>query len=836
MRTSLAFAASVVFGLVGCSAPPPHASADGGDGGRADPLGLDGGVGGISDGGADLPQGDFFPPRPSPIAAENQRPGSDGWQLTLPSTGLEAYLDAYGVLPGATVHVHAGAAGATSATWQLWRLGYYGGARGRLVASGGPVDIPTATDPKIDPSTGMITAGWPAACAITVPADAPTGYYLVKLSTAQAQTYAPLVVRETTPGAPIVVDVAIDTYQAYNDWGGTSLYDNGRTDWSQQHAYAVSFDRPFLQGNGAGQLFWSDRDFITFVEAQGYDIAYVTDEDLDRDVQLLAHRRLAVVQGHSEYWTGAQRSHVEAALAAGTNLAFFGANDVYWQVRWSDDRRSLIGYKEFCSRDPLMASAPEQASCRYRDLQMPRPENALLGVMFGEWQLTAAPFRISDASGWLWSGSSAATGAIIPGLFGFESDRRYGNGAEPAGVTEIGAALVENHSAGESVAQSTMYTAPSGALVFAAASTDWSRLLAADGMWDARVQHATANLFAKLAGAGGGAVGAAALTPFSLGPGPVAPTYRGGVTVSTVTTALTQPVALAMAPSGDAIVADGNRIVRVTPSGSVSVVAGGSNAGFADGPAASAAFAGPHGVAVRADGGVYVSDSSNHKIRLVLGGVVSTVAGVGEGFADGSSSVAKFDTPMGIAMHPSGVLIVADAWNHRIRAVDGSGNVTTWAGDGTVNVVDGPGLRASFNFPFAVAVRGDGSIVVVDCETGLLRLVGNDSAHSVSAFSGELGLPGWRDGAAGTSSVMEILAVGVRASGETVLVDGATWRIRGLRGNVIDTIAGGATAELADGDGARAGFQMPHAAVAAPDGSILVADSGNHALRRIVAP
>ena len=837
MRNAIAF--GVFFGIVivGCKAPSPDDARGGSDGGSpTNPFGLDGGVGAMPDAASppDLPQNNYFPPRPSPIAAENLRPGSTGWQLTLPSAGLEAYLDAYGVLPGATVSVHAGAASATQATWELWRLGYYGGARGRLIASGGPVSVPASTPAQIDPTTGMVSAGWPATFAITVPDDAPTGYYLVKLSTSAAQTYAPLIVREATPGAPVLVDIAIDTYQAYNAWGGTSLYDNSRTDWSPQHAYAVSFDRPFAQGNGAGQLFWSDRDFITFAEAQGYDLGYVTDEDLDRDVQLLAHRRLAVVQGHSEYWTGAQRSHVEAALAAGTNLAFFGANDAYWQVRWSADRRSLIGYKEFCAGDPLLLTAPNDASCRFRDLQTPRPENALLGVMFGEWQATAAPFRIADASTWLWRGSSATTGALIPGLFGFESDRRYGNGAEPAGVSEVGSALVENHSAQVSVAQSTIYTAPSGAVVFAAASTDWSRLLAADGMWDARVQQATANLFAQLAG--DGTVGAAALTPFALGPPPQQPTYRSGVTVSTWTTSLTQPVAVVAAPNGDAIVADGNRIVRVTPSGAISVIAGSATAGFADGPAASAAFFGPRGVAVRSDGGIYVSDSSNHKIRLIANGTVSTVAGVGEGFCDGGPGVARFDTPMAIALHPSGVLLVADAWNHRIRAVDAGGNVTTWAGTGAVNVIDGPGAKAAFNFPFALTVRADGSTIVVDAETGLLRLVGNDSAHTVSTFSGELGLPGWQDGPAGASSVMEILGVASRASGETVLVDGATWRIRGLRGSVIDTIAGGATSELVDGAGSAAGFQLPHAVAAAPDGAILVADTGNHALRRIAAP
>src|SRR6185369_7329858 len=111
-----------------------------------------------------------------------------------------------------------------------------------------------------------------------------------------------------------------------------------------------------------------------------------------------------------------------------------------------------------CALDPLMGSAPNAASCRYRDLTTPRPENALIGVMFGEWQMTASPFRVDDESAWLWTGSGATTGAIIPGLYGFESDRRFDNGAEPPGLTELGSAIVENHQAMISVAQTTMYT------------------------------------------------------------------------------------------------------------------------------------------------------------------------------------------------------------------------------------------------------------------------------------------------------------------------------------------------------------------------------------------
>lgn len=702
-------------------------------------------------------------------------------------------------------------------------------------ASSGPIAVPQSTAPLLDPATGMVTAGWPAACSIAIPANAPTGYYLVKLSTAQAQTYAPLIVREAQPAAPIVIAIPTDTYQAYNAWGGTSLYDNRRSDWPvAAHAYAVSFDRPYEQGDGAGQLFFSDRSLITFVEAQGYDVGYLSDEDLDRDPTLLARRRLLVVEGHSEYWTAGMRTAVEAALGNGTSLAFFGANDAYWQVRWSASRRSLIGYKEYCASDPLAATAPEQASCQFRGLVQPEPENALIGIMFGQWQLTAAPLRISDGSSWLWSGSGAATDALIPGVFGFESDRRYANGAEPAGLVEVGSAPMEDHSGAVFSAQATLYTAASGATVFAAGSTDWSRMLADDALWDTRVQQATANLFTRLGTAG---AAPASLAPFQLGPPPTLPSWRPGVTVSTWTSALTQPVAVVATPNGDALVADGNRIVRVTPSGAISVVAGGATAGDADGPAATAAFSGPRGLALRSDGGLYVADTSNHKIKLLLGGTVSTVAGSKEGFCDGSGAAARFDDPEGIDLHPSGVLLVADAWNGRVRAMTSSGTVTTWAGDGTAASRDGAGVKAALNFPFAISVRADGSAVIVESESGRLRLLANDLAHTVSTFAGDGGRFGWNDGPPATAAVMETLGVASRANGETVILDGATWRVRAIGASgAIDTLAGGVTASLVDGSGASAGFQLPHAVAVAPDGSLLIADTGNRALRRITVP
>jgi N,N-dimethylformamidase beta subunit-like, C-terminal/NHL repeat len=814
--------------VVGCAPPAaqihkPQPTTDGD---------VDATDGGASDGGGDDGPTQL-PPRPSPIAAENQQAGDPGWRLTAPTAGLAAYTDHQSYAPGDVATIHAAAPAATTATWELWRLGYYGGAGGRLVAQGGPVAVPRAAPAVMDPTTGAVSAPWPPTFTVALDPAAVTGVYVVKLVAPAAQTYALVVVREAAPGAPIVYPVAVNTYQAYNAWGGTSLYDNARPDWPDWHAYAVSFDRPYAQDEGTGQFLYVDRHFVTFLEAQGYDVAYATDTDLDADATLLAGRRLAAIQGHSEYWTAPMRDHVEAAIAARTNVAFFGANDVYWQVRYAPDHRTLVGYKEFASKDPLAATDPAHVTTRWRDLPVGRPENALVGPMFGAWLIAAAPLTPDDATHWLWTGSGMTDGAMVPGLFGFEIDTRYANGFEPAGLDELAGALVEDHSGHYARASTTLYTAPSGAQVFATGTVTWAAALAGPGAWDARVQAATANLFARFAGDG---ALPAVVAPMTLPPGPQPYAYRAGVQVATVTTALTNPTAVAAAPSGDAIVVDGDRVVRVASGGAITLVAGAA-AGDADGTGAAAAFRAPRGIAVAADGTIYVADTGNHKIKkIAAGGVTTTLAGSIEGYAEGTGAAARFDTPMSVALLPSGTLLVADLWNNRLRAISPGCATSTWVGTGVRGVLDGPGAQAQIYFAVALAARPDGSVVWPEAETGLVRVMAPDAAHTVSTLAGELGRLGWADGPVATAQVSELISLAARG-GDLVLLDTAAYRVRMLSSSgQVDTLAGGARHDLFDGAGAQAGFDLPRAAAAAPDGSIVIVDSGNHALRRLTLP
>ena len=770
------------------------------------------------------------PPRASPIAVENRLPGGTGWKIPSSTGEVAAYADRASYVAGETIAVHAAAQHAEPVTWELWRLGYYGGKGGRRVASGGPVPLLAMTPAVFDSSTGMVSANWPAAFSIALPPDAVTGMYFVKISSPTDATYAPLIVREAAPIAPILVTLPWNTYQAYNPWGGTSLYQNFRSDWPQWHAYAVSFDRPFAHNTGAGDFFFCDRDFITFAEAQGWDMDYAADLDLDSDATLATTRQLVIVEGHHEYFSAGMRAALETATAGGTSLAFFGANDLYWQVRFDPSHRIMTAYKEFAAMDPI--ANPALVTTRWRDLN--RPENALLGEMFGEWVWSSGPLVVTDPNAWIWSGTGVAAGSFIAGLYGVESDRRFANGAEPVAVQEIGGGIDENHDGKVARVQTTLYSTPAGATVFAAGTLNWSRALAHDGMWDLRIQQATANLVSRLSG--DAQLGATALAPMMLPPGQAQPIWRAGASVSTLTTALTSPVALAMAPGGDAIVADGNRIVRVTPAGAITVVAG-AEAGFADGPAAQARFNLPHGVAVAADGTIYVADTGNFRIRAISPlGIVTTLAGSTQGFADGLGGAAQFSEPMGLARLSTGTLVVPDAWNARIRAVTPAGQVTTLAGTGTLDFVNGPGAQAALYYPYAAAALPDDTIVFLEPDYGAIRKIAPDAQHTVSTLAGGGGVSGWGDGPVATAQVYESIGVAATPAGDVILLDAATYRVRALHAGTIDTLAGGAVAQSVDGPGTTAGFLLPRAAAVASDGSLLVAEAGGHALRRIRLP
>ena len=307
--------------------------------------------------------------------------------------------------------------------------------------------------------------------------------------------------------------------------------------------------------------------------------------------------------------------------------------------------------------------------------------------------------------------------------------------------------------------------------------------------------------------------------------------------VQTLTRTLTAPVAIAFDPQGHAVIADGNRIVRVSPTGQVSWVAGSSQAGnnnFDGTVSASAArFNRPRGLAVDAQGRIYVADSGNHQIRVIESGRVWRLAGGNwEGFADGTGTEALFTMPQGLALTASGSLLVADTWNHRVREIAAGGVVSTWAGTGEQAVRDGAGASAALSYPLCVSLLPSGDAVIVEPGTGVVRTVSAAPEHTVARLAGSLGTAGWADGPVASAQVSELQGA-VASAGGIFLLDGASARVRELRDGLVRTLAGGKVGGCVDGDGASAGFGLPRAAALAQDGSLWVLDARERAVRRL---
>jgi streptogramin lyase len=223
----------------------------------------------------------------------------------------------------------------------------------------------------------------------------------------------------------------------------------------------------------------------------------------------------------------------------------------------------------------------------------------------------------------------------------------------------------------------------------------------------------------------------------------------------------------------------GGRIRKITPAADVSTIAGdGTSGGSLDGHGTSAKFQGPTGVAVAADGTIYVSEVVGSVIRKITpAGDVTTFAGSGTaGFADGTGTAASFNQPFGIALDAAGNLYVADGLNNRIRRITPDGVVTTLAGSGAIGAADGPGGSASFAAPFGVAVGGDGNLYVADSGNSLLRRV--TPAGVVSTLAGQPGVMGSQDGIGAAATLTQPYSLAMAADGTLYVADSLGHKIR----------------------------------------------------------
>ncbi|GAA1954096.1 DUF4082 domain-containing protein [Microbacterium deminutum] len=531
----------------------------------------------------------------NPIVCENSKPGTDPSVWDIQGAGdsdIQGFATDISVNAGSKIDFKIDTS-ARAYKIDIYRTGYYQGLGARYITSVTPSVTLPQTQPQCisDVSTELYDCGtWGVSASWNVPSDAVSGVYIAKLSRTDNDddSHIIFIVRNDSSSADVVFQTSDPTWQAYNTYGGSDLYQgaaNGR-------AYKISYNRPFAtRRDNSGRDFYFSGEFATvqFLERNGYDMTYIAGVDTDRSGSLLRNHKVFLSVGHDEYWSSGQRANVQAARDAGVNLQFLSGNEIYWHTRYEKSvdgsntpYRTLVSYKETWAnakidpstewtgtwRDPRFTTAANGGTM---------PENALSGTMYVA-NSDDLPVTVTAGQGKtrLWrntSLTSLAAGtsqALANHTVGYESDEDFDNGFRPAGLIQLSTTIGSTPQyladygntvvPGTTAHHVTLYKATSGALVFSAATIQWGWGLDQnhDGKGaaaDPRMQQAQVNLLADM--------------------GAQPATLMSELAPATATTDITAPTTVIASPAAGAAIANGTLVtVTGTASDAGGVVAG----------------------------------------------------------------------------------------------------------------------------------------------------------------------------------------------------------------------------------------------------------------------
>jgi hypothetical protein len=535
----------------------------------------------------------------TPLIAENSRPGNPETEWDVNGVGdpsIQGFATEISINHGSPISFKV-KTDATSYRIDVYRIGYYGGLGARLVDTiypSAPLPQPQP-DCLQDPSTRLYDCGnWTSSATWHVPTDARSGVYVARLVRTDVTDSTPTVkpparphsygacgfgklanplaeprashivfiVREDESTSDIVFQTADTTWHAFNRYGGSSLdggFINGKALGLHHRAFKVSYNRPLTSrsAEAACQFFNAEYPMVRWLEANGYDVTYISGVDTARSGERLKRHRVFLSVGLDAYWSGPQRRHVEAARDAGVSLAFFSGGQVFWKTRFEpsiDDsrtpHRTLVCYKETHSRlddhgeyqagskiDPIA----DEWTGTFRDAGAfnpagSDPENALAGTMttVRGWRHDAIQVPAEYGKYHFWRNTEVA--ALKPGEVAILEGSALGpnwnedidNGFRPVGLQHLSETTVNNvpylqdfgstSDGGTATHHLTLYRAESGALVFDAGTAEWSwgldshhnniegnpyhdetvRIGVDPRAPDVRVQQATVNLLADM--------------------------------------------------------------------------------------------------------------------------------------------------------------------------------------------------------------------------------------------------------------------------------------------------------------------------------------------------
>ncbi len=429
---------------------------------------------------------------PDSIRRENQRPGTRDWMLTNtridPKTQyrcpwIEGYCSRTSVRAGERISFHVSTNPPSPFTLDIYRTGYYGGAGGRHVASLGSFIGVTQPDPPIGPNR-VRECHWEPCREITIPRDWVSGVYVGKLTAQREnlQSYVVFIVRDDRR-VDFLFQCADTTWQAYNRWPDQfALYDDGKDKWYCGPGVDVSFDRPYGKycqildaplSTGSGSWFLWEFPMAYWMEAQGYDVSYISNLDTHADAGGLLRGKGFLSIGHDEYYSIEMYNNLKAAVAAGVNACFFSGDTCWGRI---DPRASSRGgpNRVFGRIDAFGPRLPDSDWAGGDKFPFQTPSEAeLIGARNVPPVTGGAAWTCTLPDHWIFEGTGMKAGDGIPGLVGWEW---MGRPAAIPGLQVVASGKTRNNNKGpkgEGVYTATIYPGPRGNFVFNAATCWW---------------------------------------------------------------------------------------------------------------------------------------------------------------------------------------------------------------------------------------------------------------------------------------------------------------------------------------------------------------------------
>ena len=472
----------------------------------------------------------------NPIVTENAQQGCSISEWGVPDfrdNRIAGFSTKMSLNVGETVHFKINSQGGADFNLKIYRIGYYDGDGARLMDNLGTLPGTIQPAAMYNSATGMVDCdNWSESASWDIPGSAVSGMYIARIErTGGGSNHIVFIVRNDARHSDLYLQLPDANWQAYNAYGGASLYD-GNTTYEQGHAVKVSYNRPIFpynvlfntDGRGANWYMNAEYPMIRWLERNGYDITYTSCNDVARNGYKILNHKVFVSIGHDEYWSKSMRDNVEAARDAGVHLAFFSGNEVYWKTRWEDtfngEDRTLVCYKEglmgngnlgerVCGFKCDGTSAEWTGLWRTGgDYDAGKPENALTGqISWTEappdgsikvpsyykklrfWRHTSIP-NMSD-------GQTTVLGSNTLG-FEWDFEQEQYKDFYPKGRMTLSSTTYNGLTH-----KLSLYRHPGGALVFGAGTVQWSWGLdskhwGGDPEVNKNMQQCTVNLFADM--------------------------------------------------------------------------------------------------------------------------------------------------------------------------------------------------------------------------------------------------------------------------------------------------------------------------------------------------